>query len=320
MLYQRILVLFLFLVLAGARATGQCPPNIGFENGNFDFWELDPAGLPPGSDRHEIMNAASGADYYGNFPRLCPFGGNYSARLGNDRTGAEAEHLSYTFTVPAGQNSFTLTYFYAIVLQNPDHTWQEQPRFTVKALDVATGQVIGCSTFDFVSSGSLPGFEVSASDPNVVYRNWTPGSLQIDGLAGHTILLEFGTYDCTRGGHFGYAYVDVNAACDNILANAPYCAESNALVLNAPFGYMDYTWYSADFSQVIGNTRTVTLSPAPVTSGYFWVDVVPYPPATTTRYAALLRRAAYQPNQRGGAKSGVFVAMVYRFGRRRAEA
>ncbi|TCJ14391.1 T9SS type B sorting domain-containing protein [Flaviaesturariibacter flavus] len=279
---MRLLLLTIFLVLfrslfQGAAAQG-CPPNIGFEDGNFSNWELDPGnGATTPFPRHQIVSAASGNDRYGHFPKLCPYGGTYSARLGNERTGAESEHLSYTFRVPANQSAFTITYFYAIVLQNPDHTAAEQPRFTVRAVDAVSGAVIGCSTFDYVASGTLPGFESSDDDASVVYRKWTPGSIQIDGMAGRDVLLEFGTYDCTRGGHFGYAYVDVDASCANILATAPYCIESNALTLNAPFGYESYTWYNSTYSQVVGTGQTITLSPAPVTSGFFWVDVVPYP-------------------------------------------
>jgi gliding motility-associated-like protein len=258
-------------------AAQTCPPNIGFEDGNFGFWELDPSGPTSFALRHELVTAASGNDPFGEFPMLCPYGGNYSVKLGNEQTGAETESISYTFTVPANLDIFTITYFYAIVLQNPDHTAAEQPRFQVSAYDFNTGAVIGCSTFDYVASGSLPGFTTSPHNRSVVYRKWTPGSVQIDGMAGRTVRLEFRTSDCTRGGHFGYAYIDVAATCSNILASASYCTQSNSLELSAPFGYQGYTWYSSNFSQVIGTTQSITLSPPPITSGFYWVDVVPYP-------------------------------------------
>src|SRR4051812_37829085 len=81
-----------------------CPANIDFELGNFNNWDcftghtyvqngvnvisLNPS--PPTPGRHEIISAAnSGLDQYGKFPTLCPYGDNYSVKLGNDVTGSE---------------------------------------------------------------------------------------------------------------------------------------------------------------------------------------------------------------------------------------
>jgi hypothetical protein len=111
----------------------------------------------------------------------------------------------------------------------------------------------------------------------VLYKNWSPTSLQFANMGGKTVRLEFKTADCTLGGHFGYAYVDVGSGCSNILATAPYCAESNSLILNAPYGYKTYTWYNEDFSKVVGDQQSITFTPAPVTKGVFNVDVIPYP-------------------------------------------
>jgi gliding motility-associated-like protein len=71
--------------------------------------------------------------------------------------------------------------------------------------------------------------------------------------------------------------MDIASACSNILATAPYCIETNSLILDAPYGFQSYTWYNADFTAVIGTGQSFTLSPPPVTSGMFYVDVIPYP-------------------------------------------
>jgi gliding motility-associated-like protein len=276
-----------------AYAQSTCPPNLDFESGNFNNWEcfigyVDTAGgknrmrLNPSSpipSRHEIISAASnpGLDPYGGFPKLCPYGGDYSVKLGNISTGGEAEAISYTFVVPTNVDTFTFTYFYAVVFEDPQHTPPEQPRFFVTAYDVGTGALINCASYDYVSSSGLPGFQKSAKDPLVLYKGWTPTSLQFAGLKGHTVRLEFRTADCTRSAHFGYAYMDIASACSNILATAPYCIETNSLILDAPFGFEKYTWYNADFSAVVGSGQSTTLSPPPVTSGVFYVDVEPYP-------------------------------------------
>ncbi len=287
--------LALFFIVFKCAGQGEtCPPNIDFEKGDFSNWEcflgetgetldshnvikLLPSAPTPG--RHDIISATSlpAMDSYGGFPRLCPYGGRYSVKLGNNITGSEAEGLSYTFTVPIDVDTFTFTYFYAVVFEDPAHLLFQQPRFFVTAYDVATGDVVNCASYDYVSHGTIPGFEVSKVQPNVLFKRWTPASLQFAGMKGRSVRLEFKTADCTLGGHFGYAYVDVGSACSNILATAPYCVETNSLILNAPYGFDKYTWYNEDFTQVVGSAQSITLKPPPATHGVFHVDVVPYP-------------------------------------------
>jgi gliding motility-associated-like protein len=287
------LVVFTLCLFASAHSQSYCPPNLDFEAGDLTNWEcfvgftdtiagknrmtLQPSAPLP--NRHEVISAASnpGNDPYGDFPKICPYGGNYSVKLGNSNTNAEAESISYTFTMPATIDTFTFTYFYAVVFEDPQHTAPEQPRFFVTAYDVETGALINCASYDYVSTAALPGFQKSAANPQVLFKDWTPTSLQFAGMGGHKVRLEFRTADCTRGGHFGYAYMDVASACSNILATAPYCIETNSLILNAPFGFQTYTWYNEDFSKVMGSGQTFTLSPPPATSGLFYVDVEPYP-------------------------------------------
>lgn len=289
----KILLLLLSVVALFKTAfTQDCPPNIDFEAGTFDNWEcsvgttsvsgtqnnisLTPSGPLPG--RHEIISGLAAAkDRYGNFPQLCPYGGKYSVKLGNDGSGAQAEGLSYTFQVPSSVDTFSFTYFYAVVFEDPKHIAREQPRFFVTAYDAVTGALINCASYNYVATGSIPGFKVSSLRSDVLYKEWSPVSIQFAGLANRSVRLEFKTADCTPGGHFGYAYVDVGSGCSNILATAPYCVETNSIILNAPYGFQSYTWYNQNYSAVIGNQQTLVLSPPPVTSGVFYVDIVPYP-------------------------------------------
>lgn len=278
---------------ANAMVAQNCPPNIDFESGTFDGWQCSIGNTevingknvinlipsPPEKRRHELItkNDAPLLDVYGQFPRLCPYGGNYSVKLGNESVGAQAEGISYTFTLPATTDTFTFTYFYAVVFEDPRHSLEQQPRFFVTAYDVETGAIVSCASFDYVSNGTLPGFQRSPANPNVMFKNWSPASLQFAGLAGRTVRLEFKTADCTIGGHFGYAYLDVAQNCTNILSTAPYCRETNSLLLNAPYGFATYTWYNNDYTKVVGNQQSITLSPPPDTAGLFHVDAIPFP-------------------------------------------
>lgn len=288
---QLAALLILLPCITNGFSQNSCPPNIDFEMGNFSSWQcsigktyvangsnvIQLTNSQPMPNRHEIMSSKTMMDYYGNFPVVCPFGGNYSVKLGNDEHNSEAEGVSYTFTVPAAIDTFTFTYFYAVVFEDPGHDTSQQPRFFVSAYDVATGNIINCAAFNYVATSKLPGFYKSNTNDGVLYKNWTPVSLQFSGLMGKVVRLEFKNADCTLVGHFGYSYIDVAAGCTNILATAPQCLQTNTLTLNAPYGFQYYTWYNSDYTQVMGNTQNLTLSPPPVTTGSYWVDVIPYP-------------------------------------------
>lgn len=81
-----------------------------------------------------------------------PNGEKASVKLGNSSTGAEAESISYDYFVDTTQFDM-LTLKYAVVLQNPDHTLENQPRFTLEILD-SSGVLIDstCAFADFYAS------------------------------------------------------------------------------------------------------------------------------------------------------------------------
>jgi gliding motility-associated-like protein len=289
---KKVTLVLLLATLYNVVFSQSCPTNIDFEAGDFSNWQCYTGSvrsingqnsmtlLPsePIAGRHEIIPASNMAkDQYGGFPMHCPYGGKFSVKLGNNSSGGEAEALSYTFQVPASVDTFTFTYFYAVVFEDPQHTAYDQPRFFVTAYDVLTGSLINCASYDYIATSNLPGFTPSTSYSGVLYKNWSPVSIQFAGLANRMVRLEFRTADCTLGGHFGYAYVDVGTGCSNILATAPYCRETNSLLLNAPYGFQTYTWYNEDYSAIMGNQQSITLTPPPAISGKFHVDMIPYP-------------------------------------------
>ena len=116
--------------------------NLDFELGNFTGWTCQvgtnngyPAGgwsgTAPVNNRHTIESG--GNDQYGNFPKKAPGGGNFSVRLGNNSVGAQAEQLIFTFVV--GPQDTNFIYKYAVVFEDPGHTWEEQPYFELKIYD-----------------------------------------------------------------------------------------------------------------------------------------------------------------------------------------
>ena len=273
-----------------------CPPNIDFEYGDFTNWtcytgfvsaasgqnviSLTPSG--PVYNRHTMYGLSNSGerDQYGGFPVLCPNGSSHSIRLGNNLAGGEAEGVSYEFTIPAGQNTYSLIYHYAVVFQDPNHQQFQQPRMEIEILNETDNVVIDCSSFTFIPYGSLlPGFYLSPNPPDstpVWCKDWSAVSISLDHMAGKTIRLFFKTADCTFVRHFGYAYIDVNSECNSEFTGATYCPDDTAINVVAPYGYQNYTWYNNNFTQVLGTNQLLHLSPPPPPGTTIAVQVIPY--------------------------------------------
>ncbi len=274
-----------------------CPSNIDFEKGSFDKWtcytgytsavgddnviSLTASGGPV-SDKHTMYTTTNNAgelDPYGNFPVLCPNGSGHSIKLGSTTAGGEAEGISYEFTIPANENSYSLTYHYAVVFQSPNHRINEQPRMEIEVTNVTDNTLIDCSSFTFIAVGSaMPGFEYSSMSDSitVLYKNWSAVSVDLSGNAGKTIRLFFKTADCTFRRHFGYAYIDVNSECTTSFLGASYCPADTLVRVTAPFGFQSYEWYNNNLTQLLGNQQTLTLAPPPSTGTSIAVKVKPY--------------------------------------------
>jgi gliding motility-associated-like protein len=289
-----------FLVFLCKNTFAQCPPNIDFEQGNFNGWQCwtgitstssangenvitwDP-GSPstPVATRHTIISAASGntLDTFGLFPQSCPNGSGYSIKLGNTRTLNQAEGVSYTFTIPAGQNKFNLIYNYAVVFEGPNHSTSQQPRLKISVEDLTDNKELGCSSFSFIPSDYLPGFFLSKNKSTgtaVWCKDWSANSINLDGNAGKTIRIFFTTTDCTLNAHFGYAYIDLNTECNGSFLGSTFCAGDTVVSVTAPFGYQNYVWYNKDFSKVLGSQQILTISPPPLSGDSVKVVVTPY--------------------------------------------
>ncbi len=287
--------LFILFMISGMLSTayaqpGNCPPNIGFEDGSFSQWEctsgkvtgtglIDVSTLGAIPNVHTISdnNAAQPLDPYGKFPVNCPNGSRYSIRLGNDLNGAQAERVSYTFDIPANMNDYSIIYNYAVVFQNPNHAEFQQPRFTSRVFDVTSNEYVSCGSFEFVASSSLLGFQQSSLGQNVFYKPWSPITINLNGYAGKTIRLEFTNNDCTLGGHFGYAYLDVNENCSSPISGNIYCNGADSVRLKAPFGFQRYRWFNEDFSEVLGTANTLLVSPPPPPNTAYGLEIIPYP-------------------------------------------
>ncbi len=291
--YRLVFLCILFLsTWPGQPLFAQCPPNIDFEEANFNGWqcysgtvELNTGVLTlnpslPIVNRHTMLSAlpGNGIDFWGKFPQNCPNGSGHSIRLGNGSGGRGAEKVSYTFTIPATQNTFSLIYNYAIVLEDFGHTSAQQPRLTIEVLNVTDAIKDICSSFDFVVDANLPGFYDSPESlPNLPVRckDWSAASINLDGKAGKTIQISFTTTDCSQGVHFGYAYIDINTQCGSSFVGAVFCPNDTLVKVTAPFGYQSYKWFDIN-NQVIGNQQTLIFNPPPPSGTTVLVELTPY--------------------------------------------
>lgn len=288
---------FILLTSFCGYSQATCPSNIDFETGNFNGWVCKTGSVSAvggqntinwtatgqATGRHTIIPSSNLAnDFYGNFPVRCPNGSRFSVQLGNTGTGSQAEGIFYNYTIPANANNFSLLYHYAVVFQNPttNHTSAQQPRFQARIVNLTDNSPIGCVSFDFTASGSLPGFKVSPRSTTnniILYKDWTAVTLNLNGYAGKTIQVEFITSDCTQGGHFGYGYIDINSSCSSTIIGSTICSGDSVATLTAPFGFESYQWFADNtFTQTIGSSQVLTLNPAPTTGATFPVIVTPY--------------------------------------------
>jgi gliding motility-associated-like protein len=109
-----------------------------------------------------------------------------------------------------------------------------------------------------------------------VCKDWSAITINLNGYAGKTIELKFISADCTFGAHFGYAYIDVNTGCGNPVYGTVHCSGVDTLLLKAPVGFADYTWYNSSFTQVLGYGPDLTLSPTPTDGTGINVVVTPF--------------------------------------------
>jgi hypothetical protein len=137
-------------------------------------------------------------------------GSSGAVRIGNAVNGWGCELLSKTFVVTPAVS--TITFWYAVVLQDPGHPVNQQPFFWVRVTDAA-GNIVP-SAFDFgsgsdtlVADHNNPFFQTKAQG-QIVYKDWSCAQIDLSSQVGKQVTIEFVTGDCGQGGHWGYAYID----------------------------------------------------------------------------------------------------------------
>lgn len=212
---------------------------------HFDKTEVDP--------RTVIMRGRDTVACLKTIP-----GGEFgSVRLGNWMTGSEYESMTFTYEVES-HSTAVLLIRYAMVLENPDHNGNEQPRFTLEVLDEA-GQPIDtkCASVDFHSptAQELQDPAVAAlwhtnmwvesgttTSHSVYWQDWKTIGISVDDYVGQKLTIILTSYDCDQGGHFGYAYFTLNCVRSDV-DGLPWGEGSSTQMFTAPEGF-DYAWFN----------------------------------------------------------------------------
>lgn len=311
-----------------------CPININFSNKDLSQWSAS-TGLVGGATKsYPFPNsgttnisefslqttgiqviATSYEDRFGKFQTIPVVNGysyNYSLLLGSTSTshdlggaggstpGGFTRSISYDINVPAGSATvpYTMTYAYALVLENGTHNSSDQPLFkaTLKTAD----SIISCAsphyylptlnnanrgngngstgaTLDsgaalangfvnspelFLSYGGQAGGN-GALLQDVWTKDWTEVTFDLSPYRGKQVTLTFEAENCRPGAHFAYAYIALRNTCSGLQISGPAVAcTNNNLTYSIPaLAGGTYNWsVPAGWSIVSGaNTSSINV-------------------------------------------------------------
>ncbi len=253
-------IFFSFFTLSNAQAYSVYPSCPDFTNITASYTEAfygktsNPF-LSSGivSTRHQVITTQGTDPNTGGGLSFLPPGESRVVKLGNQQVNAEAEALTYHFIVDA--NNPVLLVKFAVVFQDPSHTKVQQPRFIMRISDKNGNLIEDCSLYDVSSATNIDGFQTYTPRTGVPvhWRNWTNVGLDMTSFIGQEVQVQFITYDCTLGAHYGYAYF--TASCiPNKLALAQ--CDGTTFTVQAPDNFVSYLWDNGNTTRT--TTRNIT--------------------------------------------------------------
>ncbi|HSH66597.1 MAG TPA: PKD domain-containing protein, partial [Bacteroidia bacterium] len=219
---------------------------------------------------HELVTA--GMDPHAPISRVPP-GHTSALRLGDDKAfkvppvmGANYPYnhqmIRNTFMVTAANPG--ITYWYAVVFDEDlkmAHNETDQPYFRIRLFD-RNNTEIRCASYDVnATTGAKGGFQTIPMDisTQAVYKDWVPIYIPLINYIGQEMTIQFESSDCSKGGHFGYAYLAVDCNPYAVITSTPFICGSNTITLTAPDGASTYKWTGPGIIPP-DNTKTITIN------------------------------------------------------------
>jgi len=256
-------------------------------------------------------------DIFGGFPTIPTINGysyKYTILLGSTAItrgtssaggGGYVRGVSYSILVPPGPATepYTMTYAYAMVLENGTHVSNEQPVITA-TLKTPAG-IIDCAspsyllpTFNNVVEGGRGatldsatakknGFKVSSTPtPNESFgfagqpqgnlldvwtKGWTEVTFDLSAYRGQKVSLTFEADNCVPGGHFAYAYIAIRNSCAGLQISGDSLACYNTgLIYSVPaLAGATYSWNIPDSWKLLSTDTGNIIHVKSATNGGF---------------------------------------------------
>ena len=221
---------------------------------------------------HELVTP--GMDPHAPISRVPP-GHTSAIRLGDDRAfkvppmvGAvypfNHQMIRNTFTVSAANPG--ITYWYAVVFDQDlkmAHDEFDQPYFRIRLFN-QVGVEVACASYDVnATTGAKGGFQTAPMDANTeaVYKDWVPIYIPLINYINQQMTIQFESSDCSKGGHFGYAYLAVDCNPYAVITSTPFLCGTSTAILTAPAGASTYKWTGPGVLQP-DNEKSVTINKA----------------------------------------------------------
>ncbi|HEY4064655.1 MAG TPA: gliding motility-associated C-terminal domain-containing protein [Puia sp.] len=209
-------------------------------------------------------------------------------------SGGYVRGISYAINVPPGSPSepYTMTYAYAMVLENGTHNSAQQPLFSAtlsvndsiitcaspkyflptegNAGNSGTGALLDSalarSQGFYLSNRPSPNSNPNSTSPNAGHlqdvwaKDWTEVTFDLSPFRGRQVTLTFETDNCVPGGHFAYSYIALRNVCAGLQISGFSIACTNSVLTYSIPGLTGatYRWgVPADWTIVGGTDSSV---------------------------------------------------------------
>ncbi len=152
-----------------------------------------------------------------------------------------------------------LDVYFAFVVQLPHLTYQDNPLFQIRVLN-SSNQLIYPQAYYLLNTGYSGGvfspnpaaqpiswYLCSSGYETVIWVDWMPIAFDLRNFVGQEVKLELTATGCMPSAHYGYAYY--TAKCLEGRLKATSC-DGEDLIVTAPNGFEDYTWYDIDGNEI----------------------------------------------------------------------